>query len=372
MPTITTERQRLEAVRISKSTGVSYILSPGTFYRLEQTSINKPTPASRTKPKDLFANATARIMSSVQESGTMGVIDNNPTTPGSGSLTVAPYSYWGSGPHNGFPAPDFAGIDGRLRGKIKDSNLNLAQALGEYRQTANLFASTVKDVAGILRKARSGRLGAELVRHLKYPRHPLSKQAANRWLQYQYGIRPLMSDVKNSAEALAKTLTEGKVMIVGTKKSTPYRVYSKTAIARELVEGTLTMRAKARYVITGPAIKQLSEVGITNPLLLAWELMPYSFVIDWFFNVGTVLSSLDSLNGTSKLVVNRSYMLEAVGSKSWFGKDFLTAPEAHVILKKTERFSSDSGLALPKFKYQPSLSLTKITSAMALIRQLRK
>jgi hypothetical protein len=41
----------------------------------------------------------------------------------------------------------------------------------------------------------------------------------------------------------------------------------------------------------------LASLGITNPLLVAWELVPFSFVVDWFLPIGNYLESLDSLLG---------------------------------------------------------------------------
>jgi hypothetical protein len=37
----------------------------------------------------------------------------------------------------------------------------------------------------------------------------------------------------------------------------------------------------------------MSQLGMANPLSLAWELLPYSFVVDWFLPIGQFLSSLD-------------------------------------------------------------------------------
>jgi hypothetical protein len=41
----------------------------------------------------------------------------------------------------------------------------------------------------------------------------------------------------------------------------------------------------------------MSQSGFTNPVSLAWELLPFSFVVDWFLPIGPYLESLDSWGG---------------------------------------------------------------------------
>jgi hypothetical protein len=44
-------------------------------------------------------------------------------------------------------------------------------------------------------------------------------------------------------------------------------------------------------------IVSLASLGVTNPLEIAWELVPFSFVVDWALPVGQYLSSLDAMFG---------------------------------------------------------------------------
>jgi hypothetical protein len=60
------------------------------------------------------------------------------------------------------------------------------------------------------------------------------------------------------------------------------------------------------------------SVGLTNPLLIAWELIPLSFVADWFVNVSDKLESLDV----------------------WLGKRFLTGTETKIQRSTTKRFAT--------------------------------
>ena len=43
----------------------------------------------------------------------------------------------------------------------------------------------------------------------------------------------------------------------------------------------------------------LGQLGFDNPALIAYELMPYSFVVDWFYNIGDYLQSQTALAGLS-------------------------------------------------------------------------
>jgi hypothetical protein len=123
----------------------------------------------------------------------------------------------------------------------------------------------------------------------------------------------------------------------------------------------------ARYKISDPTMKQVSQFGITNPLLLAWELIPYSFVVDWLFPVGRFLSSLDALNGISDLRVQTSCWEEH--SIFFFGK-YGGSAEFHGT--RYNRNGVQGSLALPKLSYEPSDSLKAVANGLALLTQLRR
>jgi hypothetical protein len=40
-----------------------------------------------------------------------------------------------------------------------------------------------------------------------------------------------------------------------------------------------------------------SELGLTNPLAVAWELVPFSFVVDWALPIGSFLNQIDASVG---------------------------------------------------------------------------
>jgi len=124
-------------------------------------------------------------------------------------------------------------------------------------------------------------------------------------------------------------------------------------------------KARARYTISDPALKQLAQIGITNPINLAWELIPYSFVIDWLIPVGKFLESLDALVGVSNLKVLHGYKIvkkfegESRGMRGLYQES------------TTSRGAPVGTLAFPKLIYKPSESFKAVANGVALLTQLR-
>jgi hypothetical protein len=261
-------------------------------------------------------------------------------------------------------------LSGKMRAAIKDSNLNLAMASAEYRKTADLFSSVAKDVVDAYLHIRKGKVIAGVKRYLKKPSDRVQLDVANRWLQYQYGMKPTLSDLYGSCEALRKTLAEGKYHFKTVSKRS-YQSESQRWPQTGTIRGTAQamasyqMRMVARYRIREAAVKQLAEVGITNPALLAWELIPYSFVVDWLFPVGDWLASLDALVGVSDLTYYSSVKGESRTEGSVYGGHFMQEQKSY------QRFGPRNDLPLPNFGYEPSDSLTKVVNGLALLRKLR-
>jgi hypothetical protein len=54
-----------------------------------------------------------------------------------------------------------------------------------------------------------------------------------------------------------------------------------------------------KYGIESPLTVFLAQSGFTNPVNLAWEILPYSFVIDWLLPIGPYLETLSAWHGTA-------------------------------------------------------------------------
>lgn len=328
----------------------------------------KPDTAKRVRPADLFANTTKRKVTRSVSSCTVGTRVSPPFT------TIGPGSYW----NTATTAPDlwtgdWNSLDGVARAKIKKANVNLAVTVAELRKTSTMFGDLAMDALKTFRSLRSGRLFSDFVRALQKPRSRKEKTTANRWLQYQYGILPTLSDIYGATEELAVRINDGIPIYGSYTKVTKSEVKLRVGNVSGTDKQTLRQTIAFRYMIRDTGLKRLSQIGFINPLELVWELIPYSFVFDWFVPVGQYLSALDALTGVQGLVVNRSYKWtrhcdQTIGIGD---STFRVNPKVYLDQTTTERNGANSSLALPRLIYRPSLSTVKVANAVALIRQLQ-
>lgn len=124
------------------------------------------------------------------------------------------------------------------------------------------------------------------------------------WLEYSYGWKPLLKDVDDVMKALARhtverqNVTHTVTATVGfenplVSKTFQASGYDMTYVYTESRKERLTVSFKKPDSLLNAA----NNFGILNPLEVAWELIPFSFVVDWFLPVGDALRNLTSTTG---------------------------------------------------------------------------
>jgi hypothetical protein len=188
---------------------------------------------------------------------------------------------------------------------------NLFESVAEYRQTADLLLKPQKTLNDFL-DTFSSRISK--LRRLK--------GAASAWLAYRYGIRPFISDVSGIIDGLGKNIGKRRV----TYRSSGRISRSSTSVVTGIPLGIFgfsfskqnTDSVSVRAMSLDEYVADLtSNVGFTTKDLITvpWELVPYSFVADWFANVGDVINALAPAPGYEQL--GSCYVLEREFGNVW-------------------------------------------------------
>lgn len=192
----------------------------------------------------------------------------------------------------------------RFQEMMYGSDFNMGVVLGELGETLGLIGDTAGRLGGALGAARKGKFGlaadfllygtkrAKKEGHVDLPKSKITpKMLADNWLELQYGWLPLLKDVEAGAQMLAHHLNVPMRQSYRTstrKEKVVTRVsqvgYLPTQTAVGYASKTHRLQYIARIQEHEESIPQL--LGLTAPELVAWELLPYSFVADWFIPLG--------------------------------------------------------------------------------------
>jgi hypothetical protein len=129
--------------------------------------------------------------------------------------------------------------------------------------------------------------------------------------------------------------------------------------------------------MSSPETASLGAMGLTNPLLIAWELLPWSFVVDWFLPVGKFVENMDATAGltfkdgyltTYEVIdsigtVDGSYLSKTSGVNN-IKRGIQSRKKVTVYRQKLTDFPSNPA---PSFKNP--VSLDHMLNAMALLSQ---
>lgn len=284
----------------------------------------------------------------------------------------------------------------KLGKAFKDQKVNLAQAYGERKQAIRLFNDNATRIVTALRAVKRGDIqGAAKALGITSPKRStrskrrkaeeqqqldLSGRASSDWLALQYGWKPLMSDVVGAAEKVAQAHVDGILDTVRQSASSTRKIDSKIPLLVDGVEGyrytasSYTAKYVIRAAIPRPELLSVTSLGFTNPLTVAWELMPWSFVIDWFIRIGDYLNYLDSFAGYRFLdgsftifCKTRSGATVAGEGETSYGPTIVHAVGSKISVENTREVLYDwPSLARPRFKNPVSVGHT--LNALALFR----
>ncbi len=221
------------------------------------------------------------------------------------------------------PIPD-PGYDNAHNESITKALNNLTQRyagigndLAQARKTCDEFARVALRAGGFLKAMKrgdfSGAAGYLAGVRGKYSIKAVQKSLADTWLAYSYGWKPLAADLHEAQQiAHAALLKPVPVMARGSGKSNDLTTVGDYYGFHLSKQSESSHRTYLEANVVNPSLYLLSQAGLINPLSIAWEVVPFSFAIDWFVPIGATLQAitagvgLESNGGWTSTHINRN------------------------------------------------------------------
>lgn len=126
------------------------------------------------------------------------------------------------------------------------------------------------------------------------------KDFGNLWLEYHFGWEPLVKDIGAAIETLTHFDPGTQVIRANATIRDEYNYYyqwSPTGWQRQKILWVQHALIGCSVRFSNPNLGIAQQLGFVNPLSVVWEAVPFSFVVDWFVNVGDVLGACTDFAG---------------------------------------------------------------------------
>lgn len=211
--------------------------------------------------------------------------------------------------------------------KLTLSKAQLGAALGERKKSLDMITHRSSQLFRAFRAIKRLRFGElQKILGLKEARKRPLRSSADALLEYRFGWAPLVEDVSNSmkimTQGLPSILVVGRAYSEGIIKNVADSNNGNTVVTGydsiESYRASWKLRARVRGI--DPNLMRANQLGLVNPAAVAWELVPFSFVVDYFVNVGDWLNGFTDLYGYELTDQTRS--LRQIGAskdtRTWY------------------------------------------------------
>lgn len=243
--------------------------------------------------------------------------------------------------------------------------------LGEWKETQNMLANCLHRITNIAERC------AYAARKVK--KNP-AKAFSKYWLEYRYGWLPAVLDAQSALEALAHREVDMKFgrgyQLIEFDDEEEVLVEDVDSISdfrfQRRISGTHTVRGWSAVSVSDGIASQ--RFGF-DPLATAYELMTYSFILDWFIQIGTWIASISWFQPGKSLgsccSIKSEYTSVLTGVPEFHDSSATAIVEAGEVamgewrlhVKQYQRFARSPSLP----GWNPRISLPRIVDLVALV-----
>ena len=199
--------------------------------------------------------------------------------------------WYGARPEGQVPIALSNQVYAKFRGKLYQGNAALGMTLATYRESRDLIVNRY----GVL----TNRAGAWADKLGKLRGRKLEKEIAGLHLEVIFGWTPLLEDIHAATTSVIQKAVPPQHV---TSRAT---LVDRVLISRdsnqlhEELSSYITYRESwsTTVRISNPNLWLAERAGLLNPAAVAWDAVPWSFVVNMFVNTGQLVNSLSDFAG---------------------------------------------------------------------------
>lgn len=214
--------------------------------------------------------------------------------------------------------PNFSDLESKAiteaLSELGESTAELGVELVEARKTASFLTSKLTSLVDNINDVRRRKIPRAWRKAKRVSKGSAiswgAKSLPERWMEYRYAWTPLvlgiydMVDLLDNQTRLPLLTTTRKREVRSSSSSSsvdtfhggyyPWPIVLKTEnISEDIVYVVITTTPKRLFW------QSLNDAGVVNPASVMWESIPFSWMADWFVNIGDYLSAQFAIFNTS-------------------------------------------------------------------------
>lgn len=208
-------------------------------------------------------------------------------------------------------------------------------------------------------------------RSIKYVGRKLNDgDISGAWLAMQYGWLPTISDIHESAKAYEELTGPSRTETLYISKKGPVVEYDGScSTSLYKCPGSAQVSNKIWYTLE-ENLSMPRSLGLTDPASVAWELLPFSFVADWFIPIGSYLENLNTIPALKGKWIRTTR--EGAGASGFYCMPNSCRCATDHYVRVSYSRTAGSSLTVPLPSFTQGLRGARIYNAVALIHQLAR
>lgn len=232
----------------------------------------------------------------------------------------------------------------RLVGKLRKGSASWGVTLSQWRETRDMMEGRLRSFAKRLDTVE------RRIRKTPWRKRPMLESPADMFLEHTFGWQPLIEDIFNGFIVLTEEiLGEQRIAVRVRERGLKYTKAQSNGFVTW--EGESLVSASALIQLRNPMFWMANRLGLLNPATVVWDIIPWSFVVNWFVNVNTMLSQFTDFAGvqvsSASTTFSAKFLVEELrigsgdgyihSSKLMVSKDrYLRLPDPHFSFRVPE------------------------------------